>query len=286
MTRTLASEPSIPLAKGTADWLPDDHARLLGLESSMLRRFSLAGYDRLNTPVLEPVELHERKSGAGIVGKLFELNGRLCLRPELTAGIVRAYTAAEPMPPLPWRVSHAGPAFRKESPSRADRLREFRQVGIERLGDSGVFADAEVISLAWSSVEGVGVEGATLRLGHVGLTLEMLGRSGLPPAAQAALVEMLSEAAAEGGTSARSAGGSTTSPSGSARLRAVMIFPCRSTAATTAGSTACSARSSRSSTAGGPATKSSSGSGGNGIWGTPGSRPSTASATRPAPSPT
>jgi histidyl-tRNA synthetase len=201
--RPLATENPIPLAKGTADWLPDDYARLHGLESSLLRKFALAGYDRLNTPVLEPVELHERKSGAGIVGKLFELSGqvggRVCLRPELTAGIVRAYTAAEPAPPLPWRVSHAGPAFRRENPAKADRLREFRQVGVERLGDSGVFADAEVISLAWSTLEGSGVEGATLRLGHVGLTLEMLGRSGLPPTAQAALVEMLSEAAAEGG---------------------------------------------------------------------------------------
>jgi histidyl-tRNA synthetase len=199
MTRSLASEPSIPLVKGTADWLPDDHARLIGLETFVLRQFALAGYDRLNTPVLEPVELHERKSGAGIVGKLFELPGRICLRPELTAGIVRAFTVAEPTPSLPWRVSHAGPAFRKESPAKADRLREFRQVGVERLGDSGVFADAEIIALAWSSAEGAGVKDATLRVGHVGLTLEMLGRSGLPPTAQTALVEMLSEAAAEGG---------------------------------------------------------------------------------------
>jgi len=203
ISRPFAAESSIPLARGTADWLPEDHDRLIGLETSMLRHFALAGYDRLSTPILEPVELHERKSGAGIVGKLFELNSqagaRLCLRPELTAGIVRAYTVAEPTPPLPWRVSHAGPAFRKENPAKHDRLREFHQVGVERLGDSGVFADAEVIALAWTSVEAAGVEDATLRLGHVGLTLEMLGRSGLPPTAQASLVEMLSEAAAEGG---------------------------------------------------------------------------------------
>ena len=198
-----ASERPISLVKGTADWLPADHARLAGLEALVLERFALAGYERLNTPVLEPVELHERKSGAGIVGKLFDLSGhsssRVCLRPELTAGVVRAYTVAEPPPALPWRVSHSGPAFRREPSSRLDRLREFRQVGVERLGDSGIFADAEVISLASSSLEASGVEGATLRLGHVGLTLEMLGRSGLPPAAQSALVEMLSEAAAEGG---------------------------------------------------------------------------------------
>ena len=198
-----ASEASIPLTKGTADSLPDQYSRLFEIETSVLRHFALAGYDRLNTPVLEPVELHERKSGAGIVGKLFEVvgqgGGRTCLRPELTAGIVRAYTAAEPLPTLPWRVSHAGTTFRRESPAKAGRLREFRQIGVERLGDNGVCADAEVIALAWSTLEMSGVKDATLRLGHVGLILEMLGRSGLPPTAQVSLVEMLSEAAAEGG---------------------------------------------------------------------------------------
>ena len=201
--RTPASERPIPLARGTTDWLPEAHARLLGLESSVLGQFERAGYRRLKTPVIEPIELHERKSGAGIVGKLFELNGptggRACLRPELTAGIVRAYAAAEEPPALPWRVSHSGPAFRREPTDRPDRLREFHQVGLERLGDSGVLADAEVIALAWSSVEGAGVRDAMLRVGHVGLTLELLGRSGLPPTAQASLVERLSEAAAEGG---------------------------------------------------------------------------------------
>jgi histidyl-tRNA synthetase len=122
----------------------------------------------------------------------------VCLRPELTAGIVRAYTAATAPPGLPWRVSHSGPVFRYESP-RPDRLREFHQVGVERLGDSGPLADGEVIWLAdWVLAE-AGVTGAKIRLGHVGLILEILDRSGLPSPHVSALIEMLSEAAAEGG---------------------------------------------------------------------------------------
>jgi histidyl-tRNA synthetase len=198
-----ALETPIPPVKGTAERLPTEHARLASLEVQALERFALVGYERLSTPVLEPVDLHERKSGAGIVSKLFELaghaSGRVCLRPELTAGIVRAYTSAEPAPALPWRVSHAGPVFRRESSARTDRLREFHQVGVERLGDSGAVADAEVIWLADWTLSQLGVKDASIRLGHVGLTLEILDRSGLPPTAQAALVEMLSEAAAEGG---------------------------------------------------------------------------------------
>ena len=202
-TPTKADERPIDTVRGTADRLPTEYARLAGLETLLLDRFARAGYEPLRTPVLEPTELHERKSGAGIVAKLFELaggvtgSGHICLRPELTAGIVRAYTASSAAPVLPWRVSHAGPVFRYET-LRPGRLREFEQVGVERLGDSGPLADAEVIWLAdWALAE-AGVTRATIRLGHVGLILEMLERSGLPAPLAEALIEMLSEAAAEG----------------------------------------------------------------------------------------
>jgi histidyl-tRNA synthetase len=201
-------EPPSPVAerpigqvRGTRDWLPDDFARLADLEVCLLDRFARAGYATMRTPVLELTDLHERKSGAGIVSKLYELanahQGRLCLRPELTASIVRAYTAAGETPALPWRVSLAGPVFRYEIP-QPGHYREFQQVGVELLGASGPAADGEVVWLAdWALAE-AGVRGVSIRLGHVGLILEMLRRSGLPVAAQYAMVEMLSEAAAEG----------------------------------------------------------------------------------------
>ena len=197
------TERPVDAVRGTVDRLPDDFARLDALERLLLDRFARAGYAPLRTPVLEPTELHERKSGAGIVSRLFELaggstgQGGVCLRPELTAGIVRAYTAADAAPEVPWRVSHAGPVFRYETPGPG-RLREFQQVGVERLGDSGPVADGEVIWLAdWALAE-AGVKGVSVRVGHVGLILEMLQRSGLPAPLGAALIERLSEAAAEG----------------------------------------------------------------------------------------
>jgi histidyl-tRNA synthetase len=195
------AERPIDAVRGTGDVLPAEFARLAALEALLLDRFARAGYEPMHTPVLEFTELHERKSGAGIVAKLFELagagQGGVCLRPELTAGIVRAYTAATEPLALPWRVSHAGPVFRYETP-RPGRLREFQQVGVERLGDSGPIADAEMIWLAdWAASE-AGIRSTSIRIGHVGLILEMLERSGLPTPLGSALVEMLSEAAAEG----------------------------------------------------------------------------------------
>jgi histidyl-tRNA synthetase len=201
MSAQTPGERPIGPVRGTRDWLPGEHARLAELEAVLLDRFARAGYSPMRTPVLELTELHERKSGAGIVSKLYELGSihqsRVCLRPELTAGIVRAYTEAAEPPGLPWRVCMSAPVFRYEIP-RPGRDREFQQVGVELLGASGPAADGEIIWLAdWSLAE-AGVSGASIRVGHVGLILEMLRRSGLPEPAQAALVEMLSDAAADG----------------------------------------------------------------------------------------
>ena len=203
MSRNPPTEAPIGVVRGTEVHLPLDHARLGRIEATILDCCRRAGYDRLATPILEPIELHERKSGAGIVGKLYPVQGtgpdRACLRPELTAGIVRAYAACDPAPALPWRVSHSGPAFRRESPGRPDRLREFHQVGVERLGDAGPYADAEVIGLACAALAAVGIDRPAIRVGHVGLILEILARSGLPATVRTALIETLSAAAAEGG---------------------------------------------------------------------------------------
>ena len=196
------TERPVGLVRGTRDWLPADYARLAALERQLLDGFARAGFEPIRTPILEFTDLHERKSGAGIVSKLFELTGGgpagICLRPELTASIVRAFTEAAVCPPLPWRVSSSGPVFRYESDPTAGRLREFTQVGVELIGAAGPAADALVIGLADQSLVNAGITDATIRIGHVGLILEVLGRAGLPPPASSALVEMLSAAAADG----------------------------------------------------------------------------------------
>jgi histidyl-tRNA synthetase len=195
------SERPIGRVRGTRDWLPRDYASLAALERRLLDHFTRSGYATIRTPVLELTELHERKSGAGIVAKLYEVASgsppRLCLRPELTASVVRAYIDAAEAAELPWRVSVSGPVFRQERDPQPGLYREFWQVGAELLGGDGPEIDGELIWLADSALEQLGLT-ASIRIGHVGLILEMLARSGLPPAAGAALVETLSEAAAEG----------------------------------------------------------------------------------------
>jgi histidyl-tRNA synthetase len=119
------------------------------------------------------------------------------LRPELTASIVRAYTSAAECPALPWRVCMSGQVFRSED-DRPGYDREFTQVGVERIGDGGADADAEIIWLADRALGQAGVTNASLRIGHVGVILEMLDRSRLPHSIRTTLVEAISESAAEG----------------------------------------------------------------------------------------
>jgi histidyl-tRNA synthetase len=197
-----APERPVGLVRGTRDWLPADYARLTVLERRLLDDFARAGYLPVRTPLLEFTELHERRSGAGIVSKLFELAdggpAGICLRPELTASIVRAFAAAPACPLLPWRVSSSGPVFRYESDPAGGRLREFTQAGVELLGAGGPAADAEVIGLAEATIRAAGIPDAAIRIGHAGLIIEVLSHTGLPAAAASALIEMLSAAAAEG----------------------------------------------------------------------------------------
>ncbi len=200
-TNQLPQERRIPAPRGTRDRFPAEQKRLEAIQQQLLHEFANSGFEKLSTPVLEFTELHERKSGAAIVSRLVELaddrEGRLCLRPELTAGVVRAYAAQDHTVEVPWRVSVAGPVFRS-GPVRPGVDRQFQQVGVELLGGPGPVADAEIISLADRSTRALGLPGPTIRIGHVGLILEILERSGLPKAAQSSLVEILSEAASEG----------------------------------------------------------------------------------------
>jgi histidyl-tRNA synthetase len=93
-----------------------------------------------------------------------------------------------------------GPVFRREQGPAPGHYREFTQAGVELLGAGGAEADAEVIALALHALQGVGLPGATVRIGHVGLILELFRSAGLPTSAFDALVENLSAAASEGET--------------------------------------------------------------------------------------
>ncbi len=177
--------------KGMNDLLPPDSARWEWLENTVRSVMRLHGYANIRTPIVEPTALFER--GLGQVTDIVEkemysfedaLNGdRLTLRPEGTAGVVRAATEHSLLYEGGKRLYYIGPMFRHERPQKG-RYRQFHQVGVEALGFPGPDVDAEVILLTRALWKALGLtEGRDLRL-----ELNSLGQADERHAHRAALI--------------------------------------------------------------------------------------------------
>jgi histidyl-tRNA synthetase len=164
-------------ARGTRDLLPDETpawTRLERLVDDLAVRY---GYGRIETPMFEQTGVFERGVGevTDIVEKeLFRIAPRTeeseawALRPEPTAGIVRAYVQHGMQTwPQPVRLSMTGPMFRYDRP-QAGRYRQFWQFDIEAIGDPGPAIDAEIIELGSRVFRDAGLEGVEVLLNSIG----------------------------------------------------------------------------------------------------------------------
>ena len=179
--------------RGTTDVLPPNDARLRRLEATLRDGFERFGYQGIQTPVIEPLELFLRKSGDEIVARMYSFshwNRRLCLRPEPTASVVRAFVDDLQGHSLPLRLHYSGPVFRYERPSRG-RSRQFTVVGVELLGAAGAAADAEVLHLACAGLESLGITRYRLVVGHLGATLQLLAAMGMSDHAQGLVLDQM-----------------------------------------------------------------------------------------------
>ena len=162
--------------RGMADLWPAERAFREDLIARLQRGFAAHGYRPIDTPVVEPTELFLRKSGEERAAQMYAFdyrNRQIALRPEFTASVVRAVVAEGQGRPLPQRYAYCGPVFRYEKP-QSGRSRQFTEAGVELLGARGPAADAEVIHLALASMEGLGLDDCTLRLGHLGVVGALL----------------------------------------------------------------------------------------------------------------
>ncbi|MCX8214042.1 MAG: ATP phosphoribosyltransferase regulatory subunit, partial [SAR202 cluster bacterium] len=169
------SQKQFQAPRGTSDILPEEQVYWRFLESRAEEVASRFGYERINTPAFENANLFVRSVGEAtdIVEKetyTFEDRGGdlVSLRPEGTAPVCRAYLQhGMHNLPQPVRLFYVGDFFRYDRP-QAGRYRQFHQFGIEVIGESDASVDSEVIDLAWSVLESVGVKDVTLLLNSIG----------------------------------------------------------------------------------------------------------------------
>lgn len=166
----------IQAQKGTKDILPEDSATWQRMEYNALQIFNNANFKEIRTPIFESTELFARGVGdsTDIVNKemyTFEKAERsLTLRPENTAGVVRAYIENglhRCTPPV--KLWYKGPMFRYERP-QAGRQRQFHQLGVEMFGSTEPIADAECIFTAIKYLKSLGLNDLTVEINSLGCT--------------------------------------------------------------------------------------------------------------------
>lgn len=154
---------------GFRDFYPDDCARrnyILSTWRDVARRYGFVEYDG---PVLEPMELYEKKSGGELVGQLFDFvdkgDRHVTLRPEMTPTLARMVAARERdfKKPLKWFCC---PQFFRYEKQQRGRLREFYQFNADIIGEASAAADAELVSLMVDLLRafGLGKEDFVVRL--------------------------------------------------------------------------------------------------------------------------
>jgi histidyl-tRNA synthetase len=189
--------PRFEAPRGTHDILPSEQPRWRQVITEFERLCALYGYRRIDTPVFEDTELFARTSGEGsdIVSKeMYTFTDRgdrsLTMRPEPTAGIVRAYLQhGLHREPQPQKLFTIGTMYRYGRPQKG-RYREFWQLDLEAIGSDDPAVDAEVIHLYDALLRRLGVTEYRLELNSIGDT-------NCRPAYLERLVPWLEEHAAE-----------------------------------------------------------------------------------------
>ena len=186
--------------KGMSDILPPDSARWEWFEAKVRSLMQRYGYANVRTPIVEPTALFVR--GLGEVTDIVEkemysfedrMNGdQLTLRPEGTAGVVRAMAEHSFLRDGGKRLFYIGPMFRHERPQKG-RSRQFHQVGVEALGFAGPDVDAEIILMCRQFFRELGLSAGSGLAADVRLEINSLGQPDERSLHRAALVAYLEQ---------------------------------------------------------------------------------------------
>ncbi len=183
------------------DLLPEEAETLNYVIGKAKETATLYGFREVITPIVEPYELLNAKSGEEIRQRMFtfkDLGDRMvALRPEFTASITRLVTTALRNEPKPLRTFSVGSVYRYDEPQKG-RYREFWQANFELMGSNRPEADAEVLLLTDSMMKNVGLSNYALKLGHVGVLRGILSQEGVDEKTQNAVLQRMDKKEYEG----------------------------------------------------------------------------------------
>jgi len=197
MSSPSSKSPPIQSPKGTRDFYPADMAQRRWLEG-VWREVSIRhGFDEVEGPTFESIDLYKKKSGEGIVSEMFGVfsgkdeaerrairegaDAPFALRPEFTPTLARMFAARAGSLPSPAKWFCIPTHYRAERPQRG-RLREFIQWNVDMIGDPSPRADAEIIAVAIDVLKQLGLKSTdvTVKVNHRSLIAQAIQRAGVP----------------------------------------------------------------------------------------------------------
>ena len=169
--------------------------------ANLRSHLGVRGYEPIDTPLLEETELFVRKAGGDLAGRMYNFTDPggtpVSLRPEFTSSVIRHFVDNEAVLTLPVRWQYSGPVFRY-TPAEQGSYRQFTQSGAELVGAGGDDADIEIVSLAVSGLQRLGLDCFRLRIGHLGVLHSLLDAFGLSEPAKLFIIGNMN-ALGEGG---------------------------------------------------------------------------------------
>jgi histidyl-tRNA synthetase len=180
--------------RGMRDLIPPDSEELYYLKKTFSEVATRYGYELIILPTLELFDLFAVKSGPEIKRSMYVFNDKggrqVCLRPEFTAGVARAYLRLMRNRSKPIKLYYIGQAFRYEEP-QAGRYREFFQAGVEYLGDPTINADVELLLLIRDYYRLVGLSNYRIKIGNIGLYRHLFNSWKIPEETQDLIIHYL-----------------------------------------------------------------------------------------------
>jgi len=182
---TTSDQDRFQAPRGTRDFYPDDMLRRRWTENLWREVANRHGFEEIDGPRFEHLDLYTVKSGDGIVSELFSFSREgsetaLALRPEFTPTLARMVAARVNTLSRPTKWYSVGPYFRAERPQRG-RLREFLQWNVDIVGDDSVFAEAELIACCVDHLAATGLtsEHVRVRISDRGIVTQLLEVAGV-----------------------------------------------------------------------------------------------------------
>ncbi|MDQ1279311.1 MAG: histidyl-tRNA synthetase [Thermoproteota archaeon] len=180
--------------RGMRDFLPDDLTKRKFVEGRVRDCFRSYGYEEVETPVIEYLDLLSARAGEEIRHRMFafkDLGGRnVALRPEMTASIARVIATKLRLEAKPLRIGYIANCFRYDNPQMG-RYREFWQAGFELFGSRSLEADAEIITVNNDLMKRLGFSDFFIKIGDVRILRGLLGSERINESDQSAIMGLV-----------------------------------------------------------------------------------------------